>query len=117
MLVVITMLVSLLMVCVTLMPAGMVPTYLPGALGGAIILVTFFFLVRFVSTPEEAGDQPPEPGWTWSLIYSNPDDPSVFVPKRLGIGYTLNMANPLAWVILSAILLLGAVAVWLATQS
>jgi uncharacterized membrane protein len=35
------------------------------------------------------------------LIYYAPDDPSVFVPKRSGVGSTLNFARPAAWVLLA----------------
>lgn len=31
--------------------------------------------------------------WWWGSIYYNPNDPSVFVEKRVGIGWTLNMAT------------------------
>lgn len=36
------------------------------------------------------------------LFYFNPDDPAVFVPKRFGVGWTLNVARPVTWVILGA---------------
>lgn len=46
------------------------------------------------------------PGECWSLggIYYNPEDPALFVPKRLGWGYTLNFAHGLSWVILGGLL-------------
>lgn len=31
--------------------------------------------------------------WKWGMIYYNPNDPTVFVEKRVGIGWTLNMAT------------------------
>jgi uncharacterized membrane protein len=40
--------------------------------------------------------------YRWGLFYFNRDDPALFVPKRFGIGWTLNMARPLAWVMLAA---------------
>ncbi|MCO6004024.1 DUF5808 domain-containing protein [Actinoallomurus purpureus] len=40
--------------------------------------------------------------YRWGLIYYNPDDPALFVPKRFGVGWTVNMARPLAWVLLAA---------------
>lgn len=36
--------------------------------------------------------------WVLGLFYYNPGDPSVFVEKRAGIGYTLNYARPIAWI-------------------
>ena len=40
-----------------------------------------------------------------SLFYFNRNDPALFVEKRFGIGWTVNMANPRSWFFLGAILL------------
>lgn len=53
------------------------------------------------------GQRPPEDAWK-GIFYSNPDDPAVFVPKRHGIGYTLNFGNPWSWLVL--VLIFAAVA-------
>lgn len=46
-------------------------------------------------------------GWRYDgLIYYAPDDPAVFVPKRDGIGQTLNMARPGAWGFLFTVVVL-----------
>lgn len=43
-------------------------------------------------------------GWRLGgMIYWAPDDPAVFVPKRMGIGQTLNFARPGAWLLLAGI--------------
>ncbi len=39
--------------------------------------------------------------YRWGLIYFNADDPALFVPKRFGVGWTVNMARPIAWVLLA----------------
>ncbi|MCO5969612.1 DUF1648 domain-containing protein [Actinoallomurus soli] len=44
------------------------------------------------------------------LFYYNRDDPALFVPKRFGIGWTVNMARPLAWALLAATLAVAAAA-------
>jgi uncharacterized membrane protein len=49
--------------------------------------------------------RPPDDKWK-GVFYSNADDPAVLVPKRYGIGYTLNFGNPWSWVVLALILLL-----------
>lgn len=53
---------------------------------------------------------PNEDAWH-GIFYWNPADPSLFVPKRFGIGYTLNFANPWCWVVLVGILTMVAVPV------
>ena len=46
------------------------------------------------------GERPPDEGWS-GPFYSNPDDPALFVPKRYGIGYTLNFGNPWSWIVVA----------------
>ncbi|MED4958993.1 DUF5808 domain-containing protein [Paenibacillus macerans] len=41
--------------------------------------------------------------WKLGAFYFNPQDPSVFVEKRSGIGWTLNFANPVGWFVLAGI--------------
>ena len=41
--------------------------------------------------------------WKGGLIYVNRDDPALMVGARFGIGWTFNLANPAAWLLLSAI--------------
>jgi uncharacterized membrane protein len=41
--------------------------------------------------------------WRWGLFYVDRDDPALFVPKRLGLGYTFNLGRPSGWAILGAL--------------
>ncbi|WP_240159792.1 DUF5808 domain-containing protein [Paenibacillus aceris] len=34
------------------------------------------------------------------MFYFNPNNKSIIVPKRLGLGWTLNFAHPISWVII-----------------
>ena len=43
--------------------------------------------------------------WPLGIFYFNREEPSVFVPKRFGIGWTLNMARPATWVVIGAFVL------------
>ncbi|RYQ26433.1 hypothetical protein PG2029B_1029 [Bifidobacterium pseudolongum subsp. globosum] len=38
--------------------------------------------------------------WKLGVFYANHDDASVFVPKRFGIGWTVNIARPATWALL-----------------
>ncbi len=42
--------------------------------------------------------------WRAGVFYVNPEDPSLMVPKRYGIGYTLNFARPAAWLLMVLLL-------------
>jgi uncharacterized membrane protein len=52
-----------------------------------------------------AGDRTPDSCWKWGVFYINPRDPALFVEKRFGIGYTINLGNRWSWIL--AILLLA----------
>jgi uncharacterized membrane protein len=47
--------------------------------------------------------------WKLGLFYYNPGDKRIFVPKRYGIGWTLNFGNIISFVIMG--LFLGVV-IW-----
>ncbi|MGZ3640441.1 MAG: DUF5808 domain-containing protein [Ktedonobacterales bacterium] len=40
------------------------------------------------------------------VFYINPDDPDLFVPKRYGLGWTINFGHPKSRLVLLALLLL-----------
>jgi len=43
--------------------------------------------------------------WKFGMFYWNRDDPSFVVPRPFGMGVTLNLASPLAWIFLGLIML------------
>jgi uncharacterized membrane protein len=58
-------------------------------------------------TDSPKGDRTEDKCWKCGgTLYYNPNDPAIWVEKRVGIGWTTNMARPAAWVILGALLLL-----------
>ena len=62
---------------------------------------------RSAAGPRQAGrpgrpGRRPVPGRAAS-IYVNPDDPALMVGARFGVGWTFNLANPAAWLVISAI--------------
>ena len=58
------------------------------------------------SPTASAGDNSLDSNWKAGLFYFNPDDPALFVEKRIGIGYSLNFGNLKAWIFLGVILLI-----------
>jgi uncharacterized membrane protein len=44
--------------------------------------------------------------WYGGLFYNNPDDPAMFVPKRYGLGWTVNFGHSQGRLVLFGILLL-----------
>jgi uncharacterized membrane protein len=55
---------------------------------------------------EVHGDATPDHAWkVGGLFYFNPRDPAMWVENRVGIGYTLNVGNWLAWLLMAGMLL------------
>jgi uncharacterized membrane protein len=45
--------------------------------------------------------------WKWQIFYFNRSDSRIFVPKRTGLGWTINIAHPISVVIPIALCLLA----------
>ncbi|MCR8643104.1 DUF5808 domain-containing protein [Paenibacillus sp. N1-5-1-14] len=53
--------------------------------------------------------------WKLGVVYINSNDPAIIVEKRVGIGWTLNMGNPISWISLLGLLaLIAGVAIYAA---
>ncbi|MGC1685241.1 MAG: DUF5808 domain-containing protein [Candidatus Acidiferrales bacterium] len=48
----------------------------------------------------------PEGAWKGGVFCFNRQDPSLFVPKRFGIGYTINFANRWSWLVVAILVVL-----------
>lgn len=83
------------------------------AVGGSLYLM-FHYGQGGARLERAAGNAPLTDGladnrrWVLGVFYVNRDDPSVFVEKRFGIGYTINFGNPAAVTLL--VLFLAAIA-------
>lgn len=44
--------------------------------------------------------------WYGGFLYNNPDDPAIFVPKRFGLGWTINFGRPQGKLLMIGTLLL-----------
>ena len=54
---------------------------------------------------EVHGDATPDHAWkAGGLFYVNPHDPAIWVENRVGLGYTLNIGNPRAWLLIGMML-------------
>lgn len=43
--------------------------------------------------------------WKLGMLYCNPDDASLFLPQRSGIGWTVNWGRPAVWALVVALVL------------
>ncbi|HEY1732257.1 MAG TPA: DUF5808 domain-containing protein, partial [Terriglobales bacterium] len=97
-------------VAASLLPLARFPLWLaPAVLLGftAGILVWAYQKI----TAPALGGETPEPQndsyWRAGIFYYNPGDPAIFVQKRVGIGYTMNFANKISWLVLAGILFIA----------
>lgn len=87
-----------------------------GVIGMGVGLVLLCLILGIIPVIRLARLAPPIPGATaddyrWGgLIYWNAEDTRLLVPKRLGLGWTLNFGRPMAWAVM-ALLFLPVVAV------
>jgi uncharacterized membrane protein len=94
-------------------PSAWIAGFGPGrvvALGIGIIVVATVWAAWSLKSVhgqlERAGQLGGLEGWN-GIIYSNPRDPRLWVPKISGYGTTLNFAHRRAWVMLGSILVLS----------
>jgi uncharacterized membrane protein len=90
---------------------------LPPAAGLLILVAVIFWMgqARSRLTGTSDGRRPPADAnrdddrfWKAGLTYANRDDPAVMVGARFGVGWTLNFGNPIAWLIVGAIVVVAA---------
>ncbi|MFD3450385.1 DUF1648 domain-containing protein [Microbacteriaceae bacterium 4G12] len=72
-----------------------------------VLIATVVFAVKVGTAGSDAATDPVEgisdPDedryWKGGLFYFNKNDPSIFVEKRFGVGWTINFANPIGYLI------------------
>lgn len=103
-------------VVVALLPLWRAPAWLMPAVMLVTVACLIVWAYRKISSPA-VQDRTPEPMsdsyWKAGMFYYNPDDPAVFVAKRVGIGYTMNFASVWSWIIVLGILLTAVVPLFL----
>ncbi|HUY77432.1 MAG TPA: DUF5808 domain-containing protein [Ktedonobacterales bacterium] len=60
---------------------------------------------RLRDTSASPTDRMADRYWKWGIFYVNPDDPSIMVERRFGMGYTVNFGSPTA--VVTFFLLIG----------
>ncbi len=74
------------------------------------VALAFLFLCLGVGIWESVlssrrlGPQPDDEYYVWGLFYVNPRDERIWIPKRIGIGWTLNFGRPAGWLMLALLL-------------
>jgi uncharacterized membrane protein len=82
-------------------------TQIPIWIACATIMATVGCVIWFALSSNwaaSAAEVTPDDCWRLGAFYYNPQDPALMVQRRFGLGYTLNFANPKAWVLLAMML-------------
>lgn len=112
-LVVLGVLLNLSFIAMQLAMVGVLPIMAAGCIVMAVALVAALGSVgvavvygqsgaRLMARVKDGASLPSDDDryWKLGLIYVNPNDSSLFVPARFGIGWTSNFGRPLSWVII-----------------
>lgn len=90
-----------------LKPISAILIIMPSILSLPVVVVMFYIYFKFVRVKKPSGAVLDDDSkWILGMFYFNPQDPALFVEKRTGIGFTMNNARPLAWVIILGLILI-----------
>ena len=85
---------------------------------GALIVIVLVLVLPIPRLRRKAStfyDRPPTPDvfrdddryWYGGFLYNNPEDPAMFVPRRFGLGWSLNFGHPQAkWFLISILVVM-----------
>ena len=62
-------------------------------LGSVYMFITWFRYRKNMASNTNYSPEDEERHWIWGSFYYNPNDPSVFIEKRYGIGWTINLGT------------------------
>ncbi len=91
---------------------------LPSLAGVVLVAAVLYLYFRFVRAKKPKGEiLDDDDRWVLGMFYYDPANPSVFVEKRVGIGYTPNYGRPAAWLMTIGIIAVIVASVLLSTRS
>jgi uncharacterized membrane protein len=67
-----------------------------------IIVASLIYLIRKNRDSRGPLDATPNECWKGGILYYNPNDPVIFVGRRDGAGFTVNLANPWSWAVIGS---------------
>lgn len=67
------------------------------------LIAVVIWLYKRVRDPALPSEVTPDHCWYLGAFYVNPEDAAIFVQRRIGFGYTINLGNRLSWLFLAAL--------------
>lgn len=94
----------------------LIPRFGMGLMGwmvGLLIALLILGIVLMIRNLKAQGSMVLSEHYRWGLFYVNAEDTRIWVPKQLGVGWTLNFGRGLSWFILVLLLLFPAIVIGL----
>lgn len=103
--------VAIVFTTTSFLPLGATLRQVLSIVSGGIVLLVVALATSLGRLSRRPPDEPGSGGgWrAGGIVYGNATDPDLWIPKRIGIGWTLNFGHPAAWWVL-ALLLAGPIA-------
>jgi uncharacterized membrane protein len=101
------LMIALLFVAIPLKLTGVIAISIPVmALGPLALLIPAMAYAVHESNKPRDPDPTPNQCWRGGIIYYNPNDAALFVQRRDGIGFTVNLGNHWSWAVCGSLLVL-----------
>jgi uncharacterized membrane protein len=81
------------------------PTVVFLGLGGLLALLVLGIILMVKAFGHVEIDPAERALYRWGIFYVNPADQRIFVPKRIGVGWTLNFGRPASFLVMILLLL------------
>jgi len=94
---------SSLFAAIALQPLLAIPIWVLAAFPLCLTILLVAFAIKKSGDPSGPAEKTPDECWKGGVVYYNPNDPVVFVERRMGFGYTMNFANPWSWALLGGL--------------
>jgi uncharacterized membrane protein len=94
---------SSIFAAVALLPLLAIPMWILMAITLCLTILLVAFAIKKSGGPCGPAERTPDECWKGGVVYYNPNDPVVFVERRVGFGYTMNFANPWSWALLGGL--------------
>lgn len=99
--------IALLFAGISLVTTGLIHIPLAGLTLGPLlsIIPAVWYAIHQANQPREPVDPTPEECWKGGIVYYNPNDAALFVQRRDGVGFTINLANRWSWLLYGGLFL------------
>jgi uncharacterized membrane protein len=93
---------ALMVSSLAVQPLIRLPSAAVAGVSMAVILSSVIYLIKKNRDSRGPLDATPNECWKGGILYYNPNDSAIFVGRRDGAGFTVNLANPWSWAVIGS---------------